>query len=122
MTMLVRILDQALGSAAAHLGDLPFALQVTTAREIVKAKVAAELAREREQLQQFAQAMEPWGVQPRLRDEALATAGQKACAAIEAGRVIMLFEGRQVADLDAPLVLNAVSEARFIRLVPLVGG
>ncbi len=122
MTLLVRVLDQAPGSAAAHLGDLPFSLQVTTAREIVKAKVAAELAREREQLQQFAQAMEPWGVQPRLRDEALATAGQKACEAIEAGRVIMLFDGRQVADLDAPLVLNAVSEARFIRLVPLVGG
>jgi hypothetical protein len=37
-------------------------------------------------------------------------------------RVVILFNGAQVDDLDAPLVLTPISEARFLRLVPLVGG
>jgi hypothetical protein len=37
-------------------------------------------------------------------------------------RVILLFNGIQVEDIDAPLVITPVSEARFLRLVPLAGG
>ena len=37
-------------------------------------------------------------------------------------RVILLFNGIQVEDIDAPLLLTPVSEASFLRLVPLAGG
>jgi hypothetical protein len=33
-----------------------------------------------------------------------------------------MFNGVQVSDLDAPLLVTPVSEARFLRLVSLVGG
>jgi len=45
-----------------------------------------------------------------------------ALEAVRKGRVIILFNGEQVTDLDAPLFVTPVSEARFLRLVPLVGG
>ena len=45
-----------------------------------------------------------------------------AINAVRTGRVIVLFNGEQVTDLDAPLVIMPVSEARFLKLVPLVGG
>ena len=37
-------------------------------------------------------------------------------------RVILIFNGIQIEDIDAPLVIMPVSEARFLRLVPLAGG
>ena len=45
-----------------------------------------------------------------------------ALEAIRKRRVILLFNGVQVEDIDAPLVITPVSEARFLRLVPLAGG
>jgi len=36
--------------------------------------------------------------------------------------VILLFNGVQVEDIDAPLMLTPVSETYFLRLVPLAGG
>jgi hypothetical protein len=45
-----------------------------------------------------------------------------ALAAVRKGHVIILFNGTQVDDLDAPLVVTPVSSARFLKLVPLVGG
>jgi hypothetical protein len=45
-----------------------------------------------------------------------------ALEAVRMGRVIILFNGVQVEDLDADLLVTPVSEARFLRLVPLVGG
>jgi hypothetical protein len=33
-----------------------------------------------------------------------------------------MFNGVQVSDIDAPLLVTPVSEARFLQLVPLVGG
>ena len=45
-----------------------------------------------------------------------------ALEAVRKGRVIIMFNGVQVRDLDDPLVVTPVSEARFLKLVPLVGG
>ncbi len=41
---------------------------------------------------------------------------------VRRGRVILLFNDEQVSDLDAPLMVTPVSEARLLRLVPLAGG
>ncbi len=45
-----------------------------------------------------------------------------ALEAVRKGRVILMFNGVQVRDLDEPLAMTPVSEARFLKLVPLVGG
>ena len=45
-----------------------------------------------------------------------------ALEALRKRRVILLFNGVQIEDIDAPLLLTPVSEARFLRLVPLAGG
>ena len=45
-----------------------------------------------------------------------------ALEAIRKGRVILMFKCVQVEDIDAPLLITPVSEARFLKLVSLVGG
>ena len=45
-----------------------------------------------------------------------------ALEALRKRRVILLFNGIQIEDIDAPLLMTPVSEARFLRLVPLAGG
>jgi len=45
-----------------------------------------------------------------------------ALEALRKRLVILLFNGVQVEDIDAPLMLTPVSEAYFLRLVPLAGG
>jgi len=45
-----------------------------------------------------------------------------ALDAVRAGRLIVIFNGQQVSDIDRPLAMTPVSEARFLRLVALVGG
>jgi hypothetical protein len=45
-----------------------------------------------------------------------------ALEALRKKRVILLFNGVQVEDIDAPLLLTPGSEAYFLRLVPLAGG
>jgi hypothetical protein len=58
----------------------------------------------------------------RVRDLDPESQIEVALDSIRRGRVIILFNGEQVSDLDAPLMVTPVSEARFLRLVPLVGG
>jgi hypothetical protein len=45
-----------------------------------------------------------------------------ALDAVRRGHVVILFGGIQVRDLDEKLIVTPVSEARFLKLVPLVGG
>jgi hypothetical protein len=103
-----------------------------TAREIVSARVRAEVERHNSDLQSTTTT---GGVQPGAEEQALNAPPRArlrpldaesqievALDAIRRGRVIILFNGEQVKDLDAPLLVTPVSEARFIRLVQLVGG
>lgn len=60
--------------------------------------------------------------QARFRELQLEPQVAMAIEAVEKRRVIMLIDGRQVTDLDESFLLTPNSEARFIRLVPLVGG
>ena len=62
----------------------------------------------------------PSGRAPRFLDPG--TEVKAAVKAIKEKRVIMLFDEREVADLDAPLTLTDDSNVTFLRLVPLVGG
>jgi hypothetical protein len=42
--------------------------------------------------------------------------------AFERNRFVVIIDGRQVLDLDQPIIVSPTTEARFLKLVPLVGG
>jgi hypothetical protein len=132
MTTMLKTLDQVPGVGTVEGPQLSFQSREVSAREIVRARVAAEVARHNN-------ADEPpnpvgWfspadpectlNGAPRERRRPLDTERQieVALEALRKRRVILLFNGIQIEDIDAPLLLTPVSEARFLRLVPLAGG
>jgi hypothetical protein len=132
MTIVLKTVDQVLGAPSVEGPVLSFQVGRVTAREIVRARVAAEVARRNTERRprRFAGFAPPPEVERQLntqspdRPRPLDPERQIEVAldAIRTGRVIVLFNGEQVSDIDAPLIVTPVSEARFLRLVPLVGG
>jgi hypothetical protein len=132
MSILLKTLDQVPGVGTTDGPALAFAARQTSARAIVRARVAAEVAR-------YNETEEPSGLvgwlappepelvlngprRERRRPLDVERQVEVAFEAIRRRRVVLLFNGAQVEDLDAPLTITPVSEARFLRLVPLVGG
>ena len=118
MTAMLNTLDQVPGIGTVEGPQLTFEAREVSAREIVRARVAAEVER-------YNNADDPPHlVGRRERQRPLDTERQieVALEALRKKRVILLFNGVQVEDIDAPLLLTPVSEAYFLRLVPLAGG
>ena len=132
MTVMLNTLDQVPGIGAIEGPRLTFDARAVSAREIVRARVAAEVER-------YNNADDPpplvgW-VTPAEPERALTGPRRErrrpldaehqievALEALRKRRVVLLFNGIQVEDIDAPLMLTPVSEALFLRLVPLAGG
>ena len=101
-------------------------------REIIRARVTSEVERHNSErhARQFVGLVHPpveeQLLNPRRPELPRALDAERqievALEAVRKGRVIILFNGEQVTDIDAPLIVTPVSEARFLRLVPLVGG
>ena len=132
MAVMLKTLDQAPGIGTVEGPPLSFPSREVSARDIVRARVAAEVAR----YNAADELPSPIGwVTPAELERALNGPRRErrrpldaehqidvALEAIRKRRVILLFNGVQVEDIDAPLLLTPVSEARFLRLVPLAGG
>ena len=130
MSIMLRITDKHLGAAEIAAPDLLLPLMTVSAREILRLRVEVEVARYNE-----ARGAAHLLIQPSLRETEPNGAGKAlfralllepqvamAVEAVEKRRLIMLLDGRQVTDLDEKFLLTPNSEARFIKLVPLVGG
>jgi len=132
MTVILKTMDQVPGASSVHGPDLSFRVPSVTAREIVRARVEVEVERYNsdEGRQPFVGLVAPAQVErelngpPRQGRRPIDAEHQieVALEAIRKGRVILMFNGAQVEDIDAPLLITPVSEARFLKLVPLVGG
>jgi len=132
MTVILKTMDQVPGASSVHGPELSFRVSTVTAREIVRARVEAEVARYNNDAaqQRFVGLVAPAQVErelngpPRQGRRPIDAENQieVALEAIRRGRVILMFNGAQVEDIDAPLLITPVSEARFLKLVPLVGG
>jgi hypothetical protein len=131
MTVILKTMDQVPGSSSVHGPELTFRAPTVTAREIVRARVEAEVERYNndEERRPFVGLVAPTKAErelngPRQPRRPLDVERQieVALEAVRKGRVILMFNGVQVEDLDAPLLITPVSEARFLKLVPLVGG
>jgi hypothetical protein len=131
MTVILKTMDQVPGASSVHGPALSFPVPTVTAREIVRARVEAEVERYNsdEERRPFVGLVAPAAAErelngpPRQRRPIDAERQiEVALEAIRKGRVILMFNGVQVEDIDAPLLITPVSEARFLKLVPLVGG
>lgn len=132
MAIMLKTLDQVPGFGTVEGPQLAFEARRVSAREIVRARVAAEVAQynSADGLPPVAGWMATAEPERRLngarreRRRPLDTERQieVALEAIRKRRVILMFNGVQVEDIDAPLLLTPVSVARFLRLVPLAGG
>jgi hypothetical protein len=131
MTAMLNTLDQVPGIGAIEGPQLTFDAREVSAREIVRARVAAEIERynnaeEPPRLVGWATPAEPErtlnGPRRKRRQLDIEHQIEVALEALRKRRVILLFNGVQVEDIDAPLTLTPVSEAYFLRLVPLAGG
>jgi len=132
MTAMLNTLEQVPGIGTIEGPQLTFEARAVSAREIVRARVAAEVERHNSadgppRLVGWATPAEPERTLngPRRERRRPLDTERQIDVALEALRkrlVILLFNGVQVEDIDAPLMLTPVSEAYFLRLVPLAGG
>jgi hypothetical protein len=132
MTVTLKTIDQVPGAPTVEGPLLSFRIGRVTAREIIRARVAAEVERHNSDRQprKFVGLVQPPPqekvLNPSRRELPKPLDAERqievALDAVRTGRVILLFNGEQVSDIDAPLVVTPVSEARFLKLVPLVGG
>jgi hypothetical protein len=132
MSVVLKTVDQVLGSAATEGPQLSFAVGALTAREIVRSRVRMEVERYNsdEAPRSFASLVTPARQERELNGPQRSPRRpldaerqvEVALDAVRKGRVIIMFNGEQVSDIDAPLNVTPVSEARFLKLVPLVGG
>ena len=132
MTVLLKTVDQVPGAPTVDGPELSFRVGRVTVREIVRARVTAQVERHNSERQprKFVGLVRPseeeQQLNPRRPELPRAIDAERqievALEAVRKGRVIILFNGEQVTDIDAPLIVTPVSEARFLRLVPLVGG
>lgn len=130
MSIVLRITDKELGAAEIVAPDLLVPLLTISAREILRLRVEAEVERYNATggtshllIQPAPRESKLNGTrEARFRELKIEPQIAVAIEAVEKRRVIMLLNGRQVSDLDETFFLTPGSEARFIRLVPLVGG
>jgi hypothetical protein len=132
MSVVLKTVDQVLGSPVAEGPPLSFAAAAITARDIVCTRVRMEVKRHNsnDTPRSFASLVTPAAQERELNGAQRAPRRpldadrqiEVALEAVRKGRVIIMFNGVQVKDLDEPLDLTPVSEARFLKLVPLVGG
>jgi hypothetical protein len=131
MSVVLKTVDQVLGSPVTEGPPLSFAVGAITAGDIVRTRVRMEVERHNSsEAPRFASLVTPAAQERELNGAQRAPRRpldaerqiEVALEAVRKGRVIIIFNGVQVRDLDAPLVVTPVSEARFLKLVPLVGG
>lgn len=124
---LVRVRDAAPG-APGYEFEIELSSAVLTASELIRGRVIAELARTagerhlRPLVEQSPEERSLNGPRPGPRAPDPEQAVGRALAAFEAGRYVVLVDGRQVQSADELVRLTPDSEVTFVRLVPLRGG
>lgn len=132
MTVILKTVDQVPGTPTVAGPKLSFQVGQVSLREIIRARVTAEVERHNSERRPrpFVGLVQPPAQERQLNPHRAELPRpldaerqiEVALEAVRKRRVIILFNGEQVTDIDAPLIVTPVSEARFLRLVPLVGG
>ena len=141
MSAILKIIDKQPGQPAAPAIRLHLATERLTVRELLKQRVsdeiavlqkkAADHARANQPDRSFLIQFDPQAVETRLnpgakssRPKPLNEAAEfdNACLAFQNNRFIILFDDRQIDDLDQEIIVTPTSEVVFLRLMPLVAG
>ncbi|MEM7221902.1 MAG: hypothetical protein AAF495_02920 [Pseudomonadota bacterium] len=127
----IEVFDQVPGRERRSAGALHLASERITAAELLRRRVEAEVARHNgEQSQVYEGLVQPTDAEAalngvRLKKRRTLDAAVQTTVALEAfdqGKILMLFDDRQVDGPDELLSLTGENQVTFIRLVPLVGG
>ena len=131
MTAALRIFDEVPGADRSAAVTLRLASERTTAREVIRRRVEQEVAAFNASKDDVFQGL----IQPseserllngfKLRKRRALDVEKQVEIALEAfsrNGFVLLFDDRQVEDLDEPVTVTPESSATFLRLVPLVGG
>ena len=141
MSAVLKIIDKQLGQAADDSFELHLASERLTARELLERRVADEVTLVKEkrlksgspdvQARPFLIRLDENPIERRLnapkpvkRRKAINESDEikAAIRGFESNEFVMLFDDRQVEDLDSELTVTPTSEVVFLRMVPLVGG
>ena len=131
MSAALRIYDEIPGTERRARVTLRLASERITAREVIRQRVEAEVAAFNATKDDVFQGL----IQPseserllngfKLRKRRPLDVEQQVAVALEAfekNGFLLLFDDRQVEDLDEVVTVTPESSATFLRLVPLVGG
>jgi hypothetical protein len=132
MELTLETVDKVAGLPKTQGPSLTFSLDRVTPREIVRARVRAECGRIAAGGSIFAPLVPATARESLLNGPRVSKRAPEdpdveaqialALEAVESGRVIVLVNGAQIHDLDAPVPISPYGEVTFLRLVPLAGG
>lgn len=141
MTALLKVTEKMVGRADRRDFSVRLVSERVRARDVIAAHVAQEVDRQnaarqcaqagRDQKASFLLGVPSHPVQAQLNKLApprilrpldAAVEVEAAIRAFEARSIIMLFDDRQIEDLDDYVTVTDSSTAAFLRIVPLVGG
>jgi len=131
MEAVLRIYDEAPGAGRRPAATLSLASERITARELIRRRVEEEVAAFNAAQDEIFRGL----VQPseserllngfRLKKRRVLDPEAQLRVALESfnkNGFVLLFDDRQIDDLDKEIVVTADSAATFLKLVPLVGG
>ena len=129
--MTIQIWDETIPGKRSHSGPVTLEAGPLTVREMIRSRVQQEVWRYNQSLPELFQGL----IQPEASEQVLngfrmktkrpldwEKQYQRACASFEKNGFLVVVNGSQVTELDAPLDLQSDSEIQFVKLVPLVGG
>ena len=128
MSVALKIVDQTLGVHPPITRELRLVSERITLRELLKRRIDEEVAELNAGRDDIRPLVAPTAQERRLNGEKPARKidpERQLAAALEAferTRIVVIVDGQQVLDLDQPIVVTPDTEARFVKLVPLVGG
>jgi hypothetical protein len=130
MSVALKIVDQTLGIHPPITRELRLVSERITLRELLKRRIDEEVAALNAGRDEIMPLVAPTEQERRLNGEKptqhrSVDPERQLTAAVEAferTRIVLIVDGRQVLDLDEPIIVTPNTEVRFLKLVPLVGG
>lgn len=128
MSVALKIVDQTLGVHPPVRRELRLVSERITLRELIKRRIDDEVAELNAGSEEVQPLITPTEQESRLngtRPRRLIDPDKQLAAAVEAferTRIVIILDGKQMTELDQPIVVTPDMEVRFLKLVPLVGG
>ena len=131
MPMTIHVWDEVIPGKRSAAETVTLQQAQTTARELIRSRVQQEVERYNASLPKvFCGLVQPEESEQILNGFRMRTKRpldweaqfRRACSSFDQNGFLLLVDGRQIAELDEEIEVQADSEVQFVKLVPLVGG